>query len=155
MPVAEFQDAALLAIKGVLPFDSSMWGSATMSAQGIDIHTLHLHETSMQMIEEYAQVKHLDQFAHEVTAKEKHTIRFSAQNAQAPAHRKFLYKYQHLHGLITQNINPQTRFVQWLSLFRRDPDRSPETTRNHGKSIYKKLGTTKVTQLSALLAQRE
>ena len=123
MPVTEFQDAALLVIKGVLPFDSSMWGSATMSAQGIDIHTLHLHETSMQMIEEYAQVKHLDQFAHEVTAKEKNTIRFSARNAQAPAYRDFLYKYQHLHGLITQSINPQTRFVQWLSLFRGDPDR--------------------------------
>ncbi len=34
-------------------------------------------------------------------------------------------------------------------------NRSPETVRSHGKSIYKKLGTSKATQLAGLLSQRE
>jgi DNA-binding CsgD family transcriptional regulator len=122
LPVHAFQDAALGAIKAILPFDSSMWGSATMSEQGVDIHTLHLHHSSRQMIEEYGAVKHLDHFAHEVASKEIHTIRFSAENAQAEELRAFLFRHEHLHGLITQCINPQTRFVQWLSLFRKDPE---------------------------------
>lgn len=120
-PVRQFQDAALLAIKTILPFDSSMWGSATMSERGIEIHTLHLHNSSMQMIHDYESIKHLDQFAHEVASRQQHTIRFSAEKAEAVELRDFLYRHRHLHGLITQSINPQTQFAQWLSLFRKDP----------------------------------
>ena len=53
----DFQDACLEAVQEILPFDSAMWGSATMSKSGIDIHTLHLFNTSMQMINEYEKVK--------------------------------------------------------------------------------------------------
>lgn len=119
--VERFQDAALGVIQEIVPFSSSMWGSATMTDAGIDIHTLHLHNTSMRMIEEYETVKHLDQFAQEVVSKSTHTIRFSAAAAQSPEYRAFLVKHGHHHGLITQSIHEQTRFVQWLSLYRNDP----------------------------------
>ncbi len=89
VPVQEFQDGALQVIREIIPFDASMWGSATMSDQGIDIHTLHLYNTSQQMIEEYQKVKHLDQFAHEVASTERGTIRFRAEDAQALALREF------------------------------------------------------------------
>lgn len=118
-----FQDAALACIKALIPFDSSMWGSATMSPQGIEIHTLHLHNTTMQMIEAYQKVKHLDHFAHEVATREKHTISFNANDAHPEQFRDFLLTQRHMHGLITQCLNPQTQFVQWLSLFRNDADR--------------------------------
>lgn len=121
-PVRDFQDEALRIIEEVIPFDSSMWGSATMTDHGIDIHTLHLHNTSMRMIEDYQAVKHLDHFAHEVASTERGTIRFSAADAQASELREFLQCYGHVHGLITQSINRETRFVQWLSLFRKDAE---------------------------------
>lgn len=44
MPIELFQDSALRLLKPVLPFDASMWGTATATAIGIDVHTLHLHE---------------------------------------------------------------------------------------------------------------
>lgn len=116
----EFQDVALGFIKRILPFDSAMWGTATMTDEGIDIHTLHLHNTSMQMIKDYQQIKHLDHFAHEVAKANKKTIQFSAAAARSEALHDFLLKYKHMHGLITQSLNPETRFVQWLSLFRHD-----------------------------------
>jgi DNA-binding CsgD family transcriptional regulator len=118
----DFQDMALAALKGLIPFNAAMWGSATMSPRGIDIHTLHLHNTSMQMIEDYQKVKHLDHFAQDVSRKEKDTLRFSARDAQNDELRDFLFAHRHMHGLITQCINPQTQFVQWLSLFRHDAD---------------------------------
>ena len=34
-------------------------------------------------------------------------------------------------------------------------NRSPDTVRSHGKAIYEKLGTNKVTQLSQMLLERE
>ncbi|MBA4003334.1 MAG: helix-turn-helix transcriptional regulator, partial [Delftia sp.] len=34
-PVEHFQDQALDLLKPVLPFDSAMWGSATMTTAGI------------------------------------------------------------------------------------------------------------------------
>lgn len=43
LPIEAFQDAALDLVKPVLPFDSSMWGTATRTDRGIDIHTIHLH----------------------------------------------------------------------------------------------------------------
>lgn len=119
-PMEMFQEAVLEAIKQVLPFDSAMWGSATMTEGGIDIHTLHLHNTSMQMIEDYQDVKHLDHFAQEVAKAPHKTIQFSAAASRNQALHDFLLKYKHMHGLITQNLNPETHFVQWMSLFRHD-----------------------------------
>ena len=63
LPIQLFQDAALSQIKQVLPFDSSMWGTATTAPEGIDIHTVHLHEKSPEMLVAYEQVKHLDSAA--------------------------------------------------------------------------------------------
>jgi len=120
VPIAGFQNSALQATQMLLPFTSAMWGTATMTDQGINIHTLHLHNTTMQMIQEYESVKHLDHFAQETSAKEKATIRFSMEEARAQQLRDFLCKFGHLHGLITHSIDPQTRFTQWLSLFRND-----------------------------------
>src|SRR5215208_1515011 len=60
LPVNHFQDSVLEALKQLLPFDSSMWGTCTVNSAGIDIHTLHLHNTTQAMIDAYQKVKHLD-----------------------------------------------------------------------------------------------
>ena len=78
LPVHEFQDGVLSAIKAYLPFDSAMWGTARMTPAGIDIHSLHLHNTTQAMIDAYEKVKHLGLAAVRVTEKPTATIAFNA-----------------------------------------------------------------------------
>lgn len=60
LPLDQFQESALALVKQVLPFDSSMWGTATDTDAGIDIHTIHLHNQPQGMLAAYEEVKHLD-----------------------------------------------------------------------------------------------
>ena len=49
MPIHKFQDAALGLIKTLVPFDSSMWGTANLE-HGTEMHTVHLHQKSPEML---------------------------------------------------------------------------------------------------------
>lgn len=118
----QFQDGVLATLKQYLPFDSSMWGTATMTGGGIDIHSLHLHNTSQRMIDEYQQVKHLDTAALQVTQQRSATIGFCtasdfAGDEMGPF-RDFLHRFRHENFFITSDLNPLTQFVHWVSLYR-------------------------------------
>jgi len=134
LPVQEFQDRILSAIKPSLPFDSSMWGTARMTQQGIDIHSLHLHNTSQAMIDAYEKVKHLDLAAVKVTQEPTSTLAFNTSTdfpgAEIGPYRDFLHAFRHENFFITSDINPITRFVHWVSLYRADPRQvaTPEET---------------------------
>ena len=125
LPVQEFQDAILEAVKPALPFDTSMWGTATMTGGGIDIHTLHLHNTTQAMIDAYEKVKHLDVAAVQVTSQPTATIAFNTRtdfsDPQLQPYREFLHAFRHENFFITSDINPTTRFAHWVSLYRADP----------------------------------
>lgn len=121
LPVHEFQDEILAATKPHIPFDSSMWGTARMTDDGIDIHSLHLHNTTQAMIQEYQTVKHLDIAAQRVTSQPTATVTWDTEEDPTPPLLKaFLRKYRHQHIFITSDINPISRFVQWISLYRAD-----------------------------------
>ena len=124
LPIQEFQNTILSAIKLHLPFNSSMWGTATMTDGGIDIHTVHLHNSSQQMLLAYDKVKHLDLAAQQVSAVPTSTIAFDSvtdfPKDEQLEYRKFLADFGHRHMLITSDINPITRFAQWVSLYRSD-----------------------------------
>jgi DNA-binding CsgD family transcriptional regulator len=134
VPVDQFQDKVLDAVKAYLPFDSSMWGTAVMTQAGIDIHSLHLHNTTPAMIEAYEKVKHLDVAAVRVTSQPTATIAFNTDtdfsDPQLDAYREFLHDFRHENFLITSDINPITRFAQWVSLYRNSKTQhcSPEET---------------------------
>jgi len=119
--VATFQEEMLTLIRQQLPFDSSMWGTATMQATGIDIHSIYLYNSSVRMLEAYEKVKRQDTAAVRVTQQDVATIGFNvddfAGEDQAEL-RQFLHDFGHLNFAITSDINPSTRFVQWLSLYR-------------------------------------
>ncbi|BEP51261.1 LuxR C-terminal-related transcriptional regulator [Variovorax sp. V116] len=126
LPIDAFQDAALDLIKPVLAFDSSMWGTATRTDSGIDIHTIHLHNQPAEMLAAYEEVKHLDTAAVEVGKRPKSTLSF---NANAWFHRKdqaqlraYGERFEQSNFFISSDVHPQTNFVHWLSLFRSDPD---------------------------------
>jgi len=122
LPVDSFQDCVLDTLKAYLAFDSSMWGTATMTAGGIDIHTLHLHNTTQQMIDEYQKVKHLDTAAFRVSQQPTATIAFNTATDFADEelrdYKEFLHRFRHENFFISSDINPITRFVQWVSLYR-------------------------------------
>jgi len=125
LPVPQFQDAILFALKDSLPFDSAVWGTGTMTAAGIDQHSTHLHQTSAEMMLAYDKVKHQDSAAAQVTLRPTMTIAFNADmDLDGPDQneiREFCHEFGHRNNLITCDINPITKFAQWISLYRKDP----------------------------------
>lgn len=122
LPIDQFQDEALDLIKPVLPFDSSMWGSATLTSTGIDVHTIHLHRQPPEMLQAYEEIKHLDTAAMQVAAEPSATLAFHADSwfcapAQKPL-REYGKRFGQSHFFIGAAVNPTTRFTRWLTLFR-------------------------------------
>ncbi|MBT2336116.1 helix-turn-helix transcriptional regulator [Variovorax paradoxus] len=126
LPIQAFQDAALDLIKPVLPFDASMWGTATTASEGIDVRTLHLHQKDPEMMVEYESYKHLDSAAASFFGKGHGTRGFnSARWWSGPKYAPFLdyvRRYDQNNIFITMDSDPRTNFMQWVSLFRADPD---------------------------------
>jgi DNA-binding CsgD family transcriptional regulator len=119
-----FQDEALTLLKTVLPFDSCMWGTASGADDGIDIHTIHLHQKSPEMLTAYAEVKHQDTAAQIMLQQPRSTRGF---NAGQLFHRKdqgdirdFLRRFQQENVFITASNDPGTKLGHWISLFRAD-----------------------------------
>ncbi|OGB40410.1 MAG: hypothetical protein A2461_02200 [Burkholderiales bacterium RIFOXYC2_FULL_59_8] len=123
-PILEFQDALLVALKSCIPFDSSMWGTATMTDNGIDVHSIHLHQSSQAMLIAYEAVKHQDSLVQRVEQLTAATISFNSEIEYAgpdkAGMRALCEEFGHRNGLITCETNPFTKFVQWMSLYRKD-----------------------------------
>lgn len=120
----EFQDELLGALKSCIPFDSSMWGTATMTSNGIDVHSIHLHQSSQAMLFAYEAVKHQDSPAQRLAEQSVTTLSFNSDIEFAgpgkEGMRILCEEFGHRNGLITCEINPFTKFVHWLSLYRKD-----------------------------------
>ncbi|MDR0200645.1 MAG: LuxR C-terminal-related transcriptional regulator [Delftia acidovorans] len=125
-PAGEFQDDALELIKPVLAFDSAMWGSATLTEAGIDIHTIHLHRQPVEMLMAYEEVKHLDTAAQAVSLRPSETLAFDAQawfsGRGQGALRDYGRRFDQSHFFIGGMLNPATRYTRWLTLFRASPE---------------------------------
>lgn len=121
-PLGEFQEMALLQLKRAIAFDSSMWGTATSTPLGIDVHTLHLHEQPPEMVEAYAEIKHLDTAAQAVGMLARTTQGFSVADWFGAPHQEPLRAYGRRFGqsnfFITSDTNLDTRFTHWITLFR-------------------------------------
>jgi DNA-binding CsgD family transcriptional regulator len=127
LPVSQFQDAALQAVKPLLHFDGCTWGTGTMTAQGVDVHSMHRYRFSDAMFAAFGRVAHQDSAAVRVTSQPRMTIGFSAEEEfhrpEQAGIREFASEYGQHHCFITCDINPLTRFAHWVSLFRSDPAR--------------------------------
>lgn len=126
LPIELFQDAALELVKRGLPFDSSMWGTATNTDAGIDIHTIHLHNQPEEMLGAYEQVKHLDTAAVLVqnlpggTLASNTDVWFSRKD-QGPL-RDYARRFEQQNFFVSTHLHPQTHFLHWISLYRADPE---------------------------------
>lgn len=127
LPLEAYQDGVLNLLKSVVPFDSSMWGTATyVDGQGLDIHTIQLHNQSMQMIQEYESVKHLDTTAAMVEGKQQTTQAFHCgswfADSRFGAYREFQARHEIENVMISAYTDMNTMAAQWVSLFRADED---------------------------------
>lgn len=122
LPITEFQDAALGLLKGVLPFDSSLWGTAAPSPGGADIHTVHLHNKSSEMLTAYEAVKHLDTAVAGMFAQPRATREFHLETWFSDPHQKqirdMMRRFEIENMLATTVIDPSTRFAHWILLYR-------------------------------------
>ncbi|MCC2673122.1 MAG: transcriptional regulator, LuxR family [Ramlibacter sp.] len=127
LPVDRFQDAAFERLKPAIPFDAAIWGTATMTPAGIDVHSLHTHRFPDDMMAAFLRVRHQDSAAMRVTQHARMTIGFSAAEEftgeDQEEIRQFARDYSQHHCFVTSDIHPVTRFVHWISLFRSDPQR--------------------------------
>jgi DNA-binding CsgD family transcriptional regulator len=123
-PVDRFQDQVLETLKRTLQFDSSTWGTATMTPAGIDVHSMHRHNFPDDMMAAFMRVKDQDSAAIRVTQTPRITIGFAAEEEfirdDQAGIRQFAKDYSQHHCFVTSDINPHTQFVHWISLFRRD-----------------------------------
>jgi DNA-binding CsgD family transcriptional regulator len=121
-PLDRFQDEALELLKPVLPFDSAMWGAATLTNTGIDVHTIHLHRQPPEMLQAYEDIKHLDTAALWAARHPSFTNGFHAPSwFSDPGQRALLdygKRFGQTHFFISGALQPATRFTRWLSLFR-------------------------------------
>ncbi len=121
-PVDGFQDAALDLVRQVLPFDSCMWGTATFTPQGVDMHTIHLRNQPEEMLTAYEAIKHLDTAAQALAMPGRHTLTGNLHDwyqhrEQAPfiAHGT---RFEQANFLVTCEVDPATQFTRWISLYR-------------------------------------
>lgn len=126
LPVEQFQDGALQLLKPSLSFDSAMWGAATMTDAGIDIHHIHLHCQPPEMLVAYEEVKHMDTAAQAVSLQPCQTMAFDVKTWFGGRHqgglRDYGRRFEQSHFFISGLVNPATRFTRWLTLFRASPD---------------------------------
>lgn len=120
--IDQFQNAALELVKQVLPFDSAMWGSATMTPVGIDIHAIHLHKQPLEMLQAYEEVKHLDTAGQEAVRHFHHALAFDRDTWFGAREQRAVLDYgrrfEQCHFFICATSDPSTGLAHWLTLFR-------------------------------------
>ena len=125
-PIEHFQNAALALVKPILAFDAAVWGSATTGAEGIDIHSFHLHNKTPDMVAGYEEVKHLDSASGGMFDKPKATRAFDtnhffSRRDQLPI-RDFMMKFEQPHFLLSTDLkaraNSAASLLHWLTLYR-------------------------------------
>lgn len=121
-PVENFQDATLELLKPVLPFDSAWWGSATIAAAGLDVHTIHLYRQPEEMLLAYEEVKHLDTAAQAVTMRPTDTLAFDGYfqfgGKHQTAAREYVKRFEQSHFFVGSTLTPDRQVTRWLTLFR-------------------------------------
>lgn len=125
-PLDEFQDFALELVKPAFEFESARWGNASFDGQSFLPHALHLHNDPEESVVDWGEFIKLDTFATETAAN-----LGRANLANFPSRytgpgtvgiREYAHKYGHENALAIALQTPSTRVLNWIALYRADPD---------------------------------
>ena len=112
--------------KQVGPFDSCLWGTALTSTGVLDVHTMHLHQQSPEMMVAFEAVKHLDSAGCSAFGHRRIALKFHSEaqfaDAQLRDIREFTRVWGHRNFFIAAETREQSDFVHWISLYRSDND---------------------------------
>lgn len=125
-PIELFQNAALVLLKAVVPFDAAIWGSASAAPGGIDIHSFHLHNKAPDMVADYEEVKHLDSASSGMFNKSQATQAFDTNSFFDGRHKRpirdFMSKFEQPHFLLNTDLKAKTNdkpsLLHWITLYR-------------------------------------
>lgn len=127
MPSEEFQNKALNLLKSVVPFDSAIWGTGRYSSDGLGWNSVHLHNEPREIIAEHEHVKHQDTISFAVRPHPTTTMVFHSPTAlrgrDKSAIRDYVARFGHQNAIISSEINQDTGYAYWVSLYRADAER--------------------------------
>ena len=114
-------------VRGLIPFDSGMWGTASNDPH--HMHNVHLDHQPREMIEEYiAGFQEVDPMRDRVSALPGVTVNLSDLMTRedlcaSRIHREFMSKWGLEWVLCTVQIEPVSSLIGFMSLWRNDPGR--------------------------------
>jgi len=125
-PLDEFQDFALELVKPAFKFESARWGNASFDGRAFLPHALHLHNDPEESVTDWAEFIKIDTFATEAaTTPGRATAAHFPSRYTGPGTagiREYAHKYGHESALALGLRTPSTRMLNWIALYRADPD---------------------------------
>ena len=125
LPTQDFQEAAIELVKPVLRFESSFWGIGIVKAPGLDVLSVHEHESDPEFLQTWNQINAQDPVVPICFANPGTTIQFHAAtlftSPTDAAMRDLTRRFGRESALITQVPHEDSGTSQYLSFFR--PDR--------------------------------
>lgn len=126
LPIATFQEYALLLLKPTFRFESAVWGAGRLTPQGLSPHRAHLHDVGPEEILRWREINHLDKVIPTVVAKLGSTVQFHAPtlfaNANDGVMREYTLKFRRQSCLVTALPQQSPDHLEWISLYRPDPE---------------------------------
>lgn len=132
VPLAQFQDSALALLKPSLPFDCSMWATASLNPANFGLHAVHIHNEPEEMLIEYEAVKDQDMVGLALLKQKGGLLNVNSESLFAgkpyAGMRDFLCKFEHQNALITSQLDSSNDQLQFVSLYRADKDQHFSST---------------------------
>lgn len=126
----EFQDLALALIRPITAFNSAAWGTGRVKADGAVLHSVHLVGDPPDRLIDYEEVKDQDVAVFTLKENPGRALIFHAPTLyRGPGHtgiREYAKRWKHQSYLLASRLDEDSGLIQWLGLYRSNPDEQYE-----------------------------
>ena len=126
LPADQFQEAALRLFRPAFRFDSGLWGTGTVSAAGLAVHSVHLHEQPLELVERWQEVNHQDTVVYVAAANSDRTLNVHLptlfRGRDKSDIRNVTARFGVANALVHSHFDKNLPVAQWISIYRRQPD---------------------------------
>lgn len=127
-PEGAFEEHVLRLLKLVLSFESAIWGSGRLHADGhLTPHVVHLHRQPVESLQVWARINVADPVAAKCMSNPGTAFRFHAPTLFArpasAAMRDYAKRYKRQSYMVCgMQLEAQSDLMAWLSIYRSDPE---------------------------------